>query len=122
MYFFLFYTFKKTKITKVCVMVLFSLAPISRCGSVVLDFMMKFNQSVIVSNVLTFLSDAARQGKFGAFKVDPGSIKQVYNGLESTTQGKYHKGRGLVFPKVFTGIISFENDGLFLFVFRINFL
>ena len=113
MYFFLFYTFKKTKITKVCVMVLFSLAPISRCGSVVLDFMMKFNQSVIVSNVLTFLSDAARQGKFGAFKVDPGSIKQVFNGLESTTQGKYHKGRWLVFPKVFTGIISFENDGLF---------
>ena len=94
-------------------MVLFPLTPLSRCGSVVLDFMMKFNQSVIVSNVLTFLSDAARQGKFGAFKVDPGSIKQVFNGLESTTQGKYHKGRWLVFPKVFTGIISFENDGLF---------
>ena len=68
--------------------------PLSRCGSVVLDFMMKFNQSIIVSNVLTFLSDAARQDKFGAFKVDPGSIKQVLiptDGLESTTQGKCHK-------------------------------
>ena len=97
-------------------MVLFPLTPLSRCGSVVLDFMMKFNQSVIVSDVLTFLSDAARQDKFGAFKVDPGSIKQVLiptDGLESATQGKYHKGGWVVFPKVFTGIISFENDGLF---------
>ena len=67
---------------------------VSRCGSVVLDFMMKFNQSVIVNIVLTFLSDAARQEKFGAFKVDPVSIKQVLpptDGLESTAQGKYHK-------------------------------
>ena len=57
--------------------------------------MMKFNQSVIVSNVLTFLSDSARQDKFGAFKVDPDSIKQVLiptDGLESTMQGKYLKG------------------------------
>ena len=56
--------------------------------------MMRFNQSVIVSNILTFLSDAARQDKFGAFKVDPDSIKQVLptDGLESTTQGKYLKG------------------------------
>ena len=72
--------------------------PLSRCGSIVLDFMMRFNQSVIVSNVLTFLSDAARQDKFGAFKVDPDSIKQVLvatDGLESTTQGKYFKG-GLI--------------------------
>ena len=57
--------------------------------------MMKFNQSVVVSNVLTFLSDSARQDKFEAFKVDPGSIKQVLiptDGLESATQGKYYKG------------------------------
>ena len=56
--------------------------------------MMRFNQSVIVSNVLTFLSEAARQDKFGAFKVDPDSIKQVLatDGLESTTQGKCFKG------------------------------
>ena len=50
---------------------------LSRCGSVVLDFMMSFNQSVVVSHVLTFLSDVARQGKFGVFKIDPSSIKQV---------------------------------------------
>ena len=66
---------------------------LSRCGSVVLNFMMRFNQSVVVSHVLTFLSDAARQGKFGVFKVDPSSIKQVFiptdhDGWESTTRGK----------------------------------
>ena len=68
--------------------------PLSRCGSVILEFMMKFNQSVIVSDVLTSLSDAARQDKFGVFKVDPGSIKEVLiptDGLESSTQGKYYK-------------------------------
>ena len=76
--------------------------PLSRCGSVVLDFMMKFNQRVIVRNVLTFLSEAARLDKFGAFKVDPGSIKQVFiptDGLESTTQGKYYKGVDWSFQK-----------------------
>ena len=69
--------------------------PLSRCGSIILEFLMKFNQSVIVSDVLTSLSDAARQDKFGVFKVDPGSIKQVLiptDGLESSTQGKYYKG------------------------------
>ena len=62
--------------------------------------MMRFNQSVILSNVLTFLSDAARQDKFGVFKVDPESIKQVLiptDGLESTTQGKYYKWTHMVF-------------------------
>ena len=62
--------------------------------------MMRFNQSVILSNVLTFLSDAARQDKFEVFKVDPDSIKQVLipsDGLESTTQGKYYKWTQMVF-------------------------
>ncbi|CAH3157690.1 unnamed protein product [Pocillopora meandrina] len=62
----------------------------TRCGSVVLDFMMSFNRSVAVSNVLTVLLDAARQDKFGGFKVDPESIKQVFvptDGSESTTKG-----------------------------------
>ena len=57
--------------------------------------MMRFNQNVIVGNVLTFLSDAARQDKFGVFKVDPDSIKRVLiptDGVERTTQGKYYKG------------------------------
>ena len=68
--------------------------PPSRCGSVVLDFMMKFNQSVVVGNVLTVLSDAARQDKFGGFKVNPDSIKQVFirkDDFESTTKGKFYK-------------------------------
>ena len=62
--------------------------------------MMRFNQSVILSNVLTFLSDATRQDKFGVFKVDPDSIEQVLiptDGLESTTQGKYYKWTPMAF-------------------------
>ena len=70
------------------------LSPLLRCGSVVLDFMMRFNRSVVFSNVLTVLLDAARQDKFGGFKVDPESIKQVFiatDGSESTTKGKFYK-------------------------------
>ena len=69
--------------------------PLSRCGSVVLDFMMKFNQNVVVSDVLIVLSDAARQNKFGGFKVNPDSVKQVFiltEGSESTSKGtSYHE-------------------------------
>ena len=68
--------------------------PLSRCGSVVLDFMMRFNQNVVVSNVLIVLSHAARQDKFGGFKVNPDSIKQVLihtEGSESTRKGKFYK-------------------------------
>ena len=75
--------------------------------------MMRFNQSVFVSNVLTVLSDAARQDKFGGFKVNPDSIKQVFiptDGSESTTKGKFYK------EIVYT--YSFEN-GLSLIVFLI---
>ena len=70
------------------------LSPLPRCGSVVLDFMMRFNRSVVVSNVLTVLLDAARQEKFGGFKVDPESIKQVFittDGSESTTKSMFYK-------------------------------
>ena len=70
------------------------LSPLLRCGSVVLDFMMRFNRSVVFSNVLTVLLDVARQDKFGGFKVDPESIKQVFiatDGSESTTKGKFYK-------------------------------
>ena len=68
--------------------------PLPRCGSVVIDFMMRFNQSVVVSNVLTLLSDAARQGQFGGFKVNPDSIELVLrptDGSESTAKGKHSK-------------------------------
>ena len=70
------------------------LSPLPRCGSVVLDFMMRFNRSVVVSNVLTVLLDAVRQDKFGGFKVNPESIKQVFiptDDSESTTKGKFYE-------------------------------
>ena len=70
------------------------LPPLPRCGSVVLVFMMRFNRSVVVSDVLTVLLDAARQEKFGGFKVDPESIKQVFittDGSESTTKSMFYK-------------------------------
>ena len=56
--------------------------------------MMRFNQSVVVNNILTVLSNAARQNKLGGFKVNPASIKQVFlptDGSESTVKGKFNK-------------------------------
>ena len=93
------------------------LSPLLRCGSVVLDFMMRFNRSVVVSNVLTVLLDAARQDKFGGFKVDPESIKQVFiptDGSESTTKGKFYKEILLLNVYAYS-----SEDGLFLIVFSI---
>ena len=91
-------TLKNHQSSNVCDDTLCSLSPspppLSRCGSVVLDFMMRFNQTVVVSNVLIVLSDAARQDKFRGFKVNPDSIKQVLiptDGSESTTKGKFYK-------------------------------
>ena len=51
-----------------------------RCGStsVIIDFVMKFNQSVDGKKVLTVLKDAAEQNKFGEYKVDPKSLKLIY--------------------------------------------
>ena len=93
------------------------LSPLPRCGSVVLDFMMRFNRSVVVSNVLTVLLVAARQDKFGGFKVDPESIKQVFiptDGSESTTKGKFYKEILLLNVYAYS-----SEDGLFLIVFSI---
>lgn len=55
------------------------LQPNSRmwCGSVIVNFVMYFNESVATSTVLTSLKNAAEQNKFGVFRVDPASIKQV---------------------------------------------
>ena len=79
--------------------------------------MMRFNRSVVVSNVLTVLLDAARQDKFGGFKVDPESIKQVFiatDGSESTTKGKFYKEILLLIVYAYS-----SEDGLFLIVFSI---
>lgn len=64
--------------------------PLLRCDSFVLDFIMSFNQSVAVSNILTLLSDAAGQDQFGGFEVNPDSVELVLitaDGSESTTKG-----------------------------------
>ena len=93
------------------------LPPLPRCGSVVLDFMMRFNRSVVVSNVLTVLLVAARRDKLGGFKVDPESIKQVFmptDGSESTTKGKFYNAILLINVYAYS-----SEDGLFLIVFSI---
>ena len=90
------------------------LSPLLRCGSVVLDFMMRFNRSVVVSNVLTVLLDAARQDKFGGLI---NSIKQVFiptDGSESTTKGTFYKEILLLNVHTYS-----SEDGLFLIAFRI---
>jgi len=56
-----------------------------RCGSVIVDFEMKFNQSAIVSEVLNVLKTAAEEDNFDGFKVDPSSIKQVSPAPTDTT-------------------------------------
>ena len=70
---------------------------LSRCGSVVLDFMMRFDQSVVLSHVVTSLSDAAREDRFGDFKVDPDSIRQVLTSkgtcYKETVSDQIKKGR-----------------------------
>ena len=84
-------TRKSHQSTNMCDDTLCSLPPLSKCGSVIPDFMMRFKQNVVVTNVLILLSDAVRQDIFGGFKVNPDSIKQVFiptDGSESTTKGK----------------------------------
>ena len=56
-----------------------------RCGSVIVDFDMKFNQSAIVSEVLNVLKTAAEEDNFDGLKVDPSSIKQVSPAPTDTT-------------------------------------
>lgn len=38
---------------------------------------MKFNQSAVVSEVLSVLKTAAKEDNFDGFKVDPNSIEQI---------------------------------------------
>ncbi|CAH3147000.1 unnamed protein product [Pocillopora meandrina] len=85
---------------------------LSRCGSVVLDFMMRFDQRVVLSHVVTSLSDAAREDRFGDFKVDPDSIKQVLTSkgtcYKETVSDQIKKGRGSsndVMFRAFIGIL-----------------
>ena len=91
--------------------------PLSRCGSVVLDFMMRFNQSVVVSSILTLLSDAARQEQFGGFKVNPDSIELVSiptDSSEKIAKGKYYK-EIVICLQVFFRKWTFSNCTPYLF-------
>jgi len=53
------------------------LAGVLRCGSVIVDLVLRFNQRVSESDVISVLKTAAQQDSFGGFVVDPESIKQT---------------------------------------------
>ena len=53
------------------------LVGVLRCGSVIVDLVLRFNQSVTVNDVISALKTAAQQTNFGGFIVDPESIKQI---------------------------------------------
>jgi len=59
-----------------------------RCGSVIVDFEMKFNRSAVVSEVLNVLKTAAKEDDFDVFKVDPNSIEQVSPAPTDTSSTK----------------------------------
>ena len=59
-----------------------------RCGSVIVDFEMKFNRSAVVSEVLNVLQTAAEEDNFDGFKVDPNSIEQVSPSPTDTSSTK----------------------------------
>lgn len=54
-----------------------------RCGSVIVNLVLRFNQSVSENEVILILKDGARSGSFGQFTVDPDSVK-----LANTGRGK----------------------------------
>ena len=58
---------------------------------------MRFDQSVVVSHVVTSLADAAKEDRFGDFKVDPDSIRQVLKSkgicYKETVSDQIKKGR-----------------------------
>ena len=56
-----------------------------RCGSIIVDFMLKFNKSVVVSEVMTTLQEAAKGGTFGGFQIN--SIKRIFPQPATPTEG-----------------------------------
>ena len=53
------------------------LVGVLRCGSVIVDLVLRFNQSVRINDVISVLKTAALQTNFGGFIVDPESVKQI---------------------------------------------
>jgi len=89
----------------------------SRCGSVIVDFEMKFNQSAIVSEVLNVLKTAAEEDNFDGFKVDPSSIKQVSTAPTDTTAAEACKcSCNDVILAAVVGVLVFIIIGLILYI------
>ena len=63
---------------------IFVVVVVFRCGSVIVDLVLRFNKVVSESDVISALKTAAQQGDFGKFTVDPDSIKATDTG---STQG-----------------------------------
>ena len=55
-----------------------------RCGSIIVDFILEFNQSVVVSDVTTTFQEAVKGGTFGGFQIN--SIKQNFFSICNTHQ------------------------------------
>ena len=56
-----------------------------RCGSIIVDFMLKFNKSVVVSEVITTLQEAAKGGTFGGLQIS--SIARIFPQPTTPTEG-----------------------------------
>ena len=55
------------------------------CGSIIVDFILEFNQSVVVSDVTTTFQEAVKGGTFGGFQIN--SIKQISSQSATPTKG-----------------------------------
>ena len=53
------------------------LVGVLRCGSVIVDLVLRFSQSVSVNDAISALKTAAQQTNFGGYIVDPESIQQT---------------------------------------------
>ena len=56
-----------------------------RCVSIIVNFMLKFIKSVVASEVMTTLQEAAKRGKFGCFQIS--SIARIFPQHATPTEG-----------------------------------
>ena len=69
--------------------------------------MLKFNQSVVGSQVLATLQNAAQNGTFGGFQVDPDSIKEIAPSPTTTST------EGTVLFQYF--MVAFNSKSIYIF-------
>ena len=67
-----------------------------RCGSVIVDLVLRFNQNLTESEVITTLKTAAAKNKFGSFNVDPNSIKSAPCSTTPSTPTSTEETQGIV--------------------------